>query len=44
MTLWHVRVTTAALETQQCASHCQLHKNTECYTTILRRIYVAGDN
>jgi len=44
VTLWHVCVTTAALEKQQCASHCQQHKNTECYATILRRIYVAGDN
>jgi hypothetical protein len=44
VTLWHVCVTIAALETQQCVSHCQQHKNTECYTTILRRIYVAGDN
>jgi len=44
VTLWHVCVTTAALEKQQCASHCQQHKNTECYTTILRGIYVAGDN
>ena len=50
--IWRVRITTTALETQQCVLFvvevqcpCQAYKNIECFTAmVLWRIYVATNN